>query len=249
MDESRRELEETAASSFANPESVDQTSNLAPPAEPFSVAIRSAFEMSGVPLNGNPEVRTFLDKLEREEKRERRKKERLSERVKLRELGGQRVAHGLGTFEWLANDVVSEDGFALTRSQGPGLEVDMGRTAALFAKPGLNPGTVARFDPLTKPEFDGKGADEQTHGTPDVKSTPGNRFESDEFEKTTDGDVDTLDGGAGSSPVDHEEIVKTAQAEYQFRLTESTDGEQSKEVCLPIGVQTANLMPRLVCSF
>ncbi|GAQ91163.1 isochorismate synthase [Klebsormidium nitens] len=230
VDENRRGLEETAASSSANPETPDQTSNLTPPAEPFSVAIRSAFEMSGVPVNGNPEVRTFLDKLEREEKRERRKKERLLERVRLREMGGQRVAHGLGTFEWLANDVVSGNGFALTGSEGPGLEVDMQRTAGVLAQPGLDTATVTGFDSLTRSEFDQKGTDEQTRGTPNLRSTPEKEGGVDELERSVTGVGETLGGGVGSSAADREEVVKTAQAEYRFRLTEITDGDQSKEL-------------------
>lgn len=243
LDESQREQEETVVSNPVNPETSDlrsDTSNLTPQGEPFSVAIRSAFEMSGIPVDGTPDVRTFLDKLEREEKRERSKKERLLERVRLKETGGQRVAHGLGTFEWLANDTVTENSFRLTGAKevegDSGLEVDMSAASGLLANPILNPDTVAGLESLERIGSRGRLSNqrnvrrqaqgEQENGDPEAMLQTESELEARATLPNT---------GAGSQIATYTEeefelVVKSPQAEYRFRLVEATDGGQRREV-------------------
>jgi hypothetical protein len=243
LDENQREQEETVASNPVNPETSDvrsDTSNLTAQGEPFSVAIRSAFEMSGIPVDGTPDVRTFLDKLEREEKRERSKKERLLERVRLKETGGQRVAHGLGTFEWLANDTVTENGFRLTAAKeverDSGLEVDMSAALGLIANPILHPDTVAGLESSERSGFQGRLSNqrneqrqaqgEQENGGPEAML----RMESEPEAGVTSPKTKGASEIAMYTDEEFEIVVESPQAEYQFRLVEATDGGRQLEV-------------------
>jgi hypothetical protein len=243
LDENQREQEETVASNPVNPETSDlrsDTSNLTPQGEPFSVAIRSAFEMSGIPVDGTPDVRTFLDKLEREEKRERSKKERLLERVRLKETGGQRVAHGLGTFEWLANDTVTENPFRLTAAKevegDSGLEVDMSAVLGLLVNPISNPDMVAGSEASERMGFEGRLSNqrnvrnqargEQENGGPEAMLRTEPEPEAGAKSPNMEGAKEIATYTEG----EFELVVESPLAEYRFRLVEATDGGRRREV-------------------